>query len=76
LFIETHMGTIRMSRFQASFVGRCFHPESLATQIYNESDRIGVYVDPVKMDQCNEQYKGLELLTNPEMDAVFNLYKE
>jgi hypothetical protein len=50
LFINTRGGTVRMSRFDPRFVWRCFHPDILVGLVRDEIDRLGVDMDPWKMD--------------------------
>jgi hypothetical protein len=50
LFTQTRDDTVRMTRFDPEFVWRCFHPDILAGLVQEEIDRIGVDMDPWKMD--------------------------
>jgi hypothetical protein len=50
LFINTRNGTVRMTRFDPAFVWRCFHPDTLVKLVQDEIDRLGVDMDPWKMD--------------------------
>ena len=50
LFVETKEDTIRMTRFDPEFVWRCFHPDILVDLIYDESNRLGIEMDPFMMD--------------------------
>jgi hypothetical protein len=50
LFIQTRANTIRMTRFDPEFVWRCFSPDVLVELVQAEIDRIGVAMDPWKMD--------------------------
>jgi hypothetical protein len=50
LFVQTRNGTIRMTRFDPAFVWRCLHPDTLVTLVQAEIDRLGVDMDPWKMD--------------------------
>jgi hypothetical protein len=50
LFINTRNSTIRMTRFDPEFVWRCFHPDILVGLVQDEIDRLGVDMDPWKMD--------------------------
>ena len=50
LFLETKDSTVRMARFDPQFVWRCFHPEILVDLVVQEAKRLGVNMDPWKMD--------------------------
>jgi hypothetical protein len=50
LFINTRNDTIRMTRFDPRLVWRCFHPDILVDLVQAEIDRLGVDMDPWKMD--------------------------
>jgi hypothetical protein len=50
LFINTRNGAVRMARFDPKFVWRCFHPDILVGLVQDEIDRLGVDMDPLKMD--------------------------
>jgi hypothetical protein len=50
LFIQTRADTVRMARFDPAFVWRCFHPDILVGLVQDEIDRLGVNMDPWKMD--------------------------
>jgi hypothetical protein len=50
LFINTRGSTVRMARFDPRFVWRCFHPDILVGLVQDEIDRLGVDMDPWKMD--------------------------
>lgn len=50
LFIETRENTIRMTRFDPMFVWRCFHPDILIDLVQEEVNRLGVNMDPWKME--------------------------
>jgi hypothetical protein len=50
LFINTRKGTVRMTRFDPETVWRCFHPDILVGLVSDEIDRLGVDMDPWKMD--------------------------
>jgi hypothetical protein len=50
LFIDTRDNTVRMTRFDPSFVWRCFHPDILVGLVQDEIARIGVEMDPWKID--------------------------
>jgi hypothetical protein len=50
LFINTRGNTVRMARFEPEFVWRCFHPDILVGLVKNEIERLGVDMDPWKMD--------------------------
>jgi hypothetical protein len=50
LFIQTRNDAVRMSRFDPEFVWRCFHPDILVGLVKEEIDRLGVDMDPWKMD--------------------------
>jgi hypothetical protein len=50
LFVETRLDTIRMTRFDPEFVWRCFSPDTLVKLVEAEIDRLGVEMDPWKMD--------------------------
>jgi hypothetical protein len=50
LFVQTRDNTVRMARFDPEFVWRCFHPDILAGLVQDEIARLGVDMDPWKMD--------------------------
>jgi hypothetical protein len=50
LFINTRNNTVRMTRFDPRFVWRCFHPDVLVDLVKEEINRLGVDMDPWKMD--------------------------
>jgi hypothetical protein len=50
LFINTRNDTVRMARFDPEFVWQCFHPDILVDLVQDEIDRLGVDMDPWKMD--------------------------
>jgi hypothetical protein len=50
LFINTREGTVRMARFDPTVVWRWFHPGTLAGLVGDEAARIGVDIDPWKMN--------------------------
>jgi hypothetical protein len=50
LFIQTKDDTIRMARFDPRFVWHCFHPDILVDLVQAEIDRLGVTMDPWKME--------------------------
>jgi len=50
LFVETKDGTVRMTRFDPSFVWRSFHPDILVGLLIDEAKRLGVNMDPFDMD--------------------------
>jgi hypothetical protein len=50
LFINTRNGTVRMTRFDPEVVWRCFHPDILVGLVQDEIARLGVDMDPWKMD--------------------------
>jgi hypothetical protein len=50
LFVQTRNGTIRTARFDPAFVWRCFHPDVLVKLVRAEIDRLGIDMDPWKMD--------------------------
>jgi hypothetical protein len=50
LFVNTRNGTIRMARFDPEVVWRCFHPDILVGLVQDEIARLGVDMDPWKMD--------------------------
>jgi hypothetical protein len=50
LFVETRVDTIRMARFDPEVVWGCFHPDLLVKLVEAEAGRLGVEMDPWKMD--------------------------
>jgi hypothetical protein len=50
LFINTRNSTVRMTRFDPEAVWRSFHPDLLVKLVRDEIDRLGVDMDPWKMD--------------------------
>jgi hypothetical protein len=50
LFINTRNSTVRMTRFDPEIVWRSFHPDILVGLVQDEIDRLGVDMDPWKMD--------------------------
>jgi hypothetical protein len=50
LFINTRNSTVRMTRFDPEVVWRCFHPDILVGLVQDEITRLGVDMDPWKMD--------------------------
>jgi hypothetical protein len=50
LFVQTRQDTVRMTRFDPEFVWRCFSPDTLVKLVAAEADRLGVEMDPWKMD--------------------------
>jgi hypothetical protein len=50
LFVQTREDTVRMTRFDPSFVWRCFHPDILTELVAEEAERLGVEMDPWAMD--------------------------
>jgi hypothetical protein len=50
LFVQTRDDTIRMTRFDPEAVWRCLHPDILVELVRAEIDRLGVDMDPWKMD--------------------------
>jgi hypothetical protein len=50
LFVQTREATIRMTRFDPRFVWRCLHPDDLVSLVADETARLGVDMDPWKMD--------------------------
>jgi hypothetical protein len=50
LFVQTRNGTIRMARFDPAFVWRCLRPDTLVKLVQDEAGRLGVDMDPWKMD--------------------------
>jgi hypothetical protein len=50
LFINTRDNTVRMARFDPEVVWRCFHPDILVGLVKDEIARLGVDMDPWKMD--------------------------
>jgi hypothetical protein len=51
LFVQTRQDTVRMTRFDPEFVWRCFSPDILTKLVEAEIDRLGVDMDPWKMDR-------------------------
>lgn len=50
LFIQTLNGTVRMTRFDPMRVWRWIHPDALVELVQDEVNRLGVDMDPWKMD--------------------------
>jgi hypothetical protein len=50
LFINTRNSTVRMTRFDPEIVWRSFHPDILVGLVQDEIARLGVDMDPWKMD--------------------------
>jgi hypothetical protein len=50
LFVETRVDTVRMTRFDPEVVWGCFHPDLLVRLLEAEINRLGVEMDPWKMD--------------------------
>ena len=50
LFIETRQDTVRMARFEPRFVWGSFHPDLLVSLFEDESDRLGLGMDPWDME--------------------------
>ena len=50
LFVETKNDTIRMCRFNPSFVWRCFHPNILIELLTEEIKRLGLKMDPYMIE--------------------------
>jgi hypothetical protein len=50
LFVQARNGTIRMARFDPAFVWRCLGPDTLVKLVQDEIKRLGVDMDPWKMD--------------------------
>jgi hypothetical protein len=50
LFVQTRDDTIRMARFDPRFVWQRIHPDTLVELVQAEIDRLGVGMDPWKMD--------------------------
>jgi hypothetical protein len=50
LFVQTRDDTVRMTRFDPAFVWRCFHPDILVGLVQDEIARLGVDMDPWKMN--------------------------
>jgi hypothetical protein len=50
LFVNTRSGSVRMTRFDPKAVWRCFHPDILVGLVQDEIARLGVDMDPWKMD--------------------------
>jgi hypothetical protein len=50
LFVNTRNDTVRMTRFDPELVWRCFHPDILTGLVQDEINRLGVAMDPWKMD--------------------------
>jgi hypothetical protein len=50
LFVRTRNDAIRMARFDPEMVWRSFHPDILVGLVQDEIDRLGVDMDPWKMD--------------------------
>jgi hypothetical protein len=50
LFVNTRGSTVRMTRFDPEAVWRCFHPDILVGLVRDEIGRLGVDMDPWKLD--------------------------
>jgi hypothetical protein len=50
LFVDTRNGTVRMTRFDPERVWRYLHPDVLIGLVQDEISRLGVDMDPWKMD--------------------------
>jgi hypothetical protein len=70
LFVRTRSSTIRMTRFNAEFVWRCFHPDTLVDLVQDEADRLGVDVDPWKMDYFDFYQNMITAIKDKSGDAV------
>jgi len=84
MFVETKDDTIRMTRFDPSFVWRCFHPDTLVELITDETKRLGVKLDPYQMEHYdfyeamidafqeeNGLYK-IPVVKKRDMDSFYN----
>jgi hypothetical protein len=73
LFVQTRQDTVRMTRFDPEFVWRCFSPDILVKLVEAEADRLGVEMDPWKMDYFDfyqSMIASLKLKTGDAVAAV------
>jgi hypothetical protein len=70
LFVETRVDTIRMTRFDPEAVWGCFHPDLLVKLLEAEIDRLGVEMDPWKMDYFDFYQSMIAALKLKTGDAV------
>jgi hypothetical protein len=70
LFVETRADTIRMTRFDPEAVWGCFHPDLLVTLLEAEIGRLGVEMDPWKMDYFDFYQSMIAALKRKTGDAV------
>jgi hypothetical protein len=70
LFIQTRQDTVRMTRFDPEFVWRCFSPSTLVKLVESEAYRLGVEMDPWKMDYFDFYQSMIASLKLKTGDAV------
>lgn len=76
LFVQTRADTVRMTRFDPAFVWRCFHPDILADLVQAEISRLGVDMDPWKMDSMDFYASMVDFLRKKEGDMAVPLAVE
>jgi hypothetical protein len=70
LFISTRNNTVRMARFDPEVVWRCFHPDILVELVQDEIGRLGVDMDPWKMDYFDFYQNMTAAIKEKSGDAV------
>jgi hypothetical protein len=84
LFVETKHDTIRMTRFDPKFVWGCIHADTLGMLLQDEIDRLGVNMDPWKMDHFDfyqsmiaqiQGRAGVPVLSIPQDTSLESFYQ-
>jgi hypothetical protein len=70
LFINTRNSTVRMTRFDPEVIWRSFHPDILVGLVQDEIDRLGVDMDPWKMDYFDFYQNMVAAIKEKSGDAV------
>jgi hypothetical protein len=76
LFVRTRDGTVRMARFDPRIVWRWFHPDTLVDLVKDEIDRLGVNMDPWKMDYFDFYQNMTEAIKDLARDEVAVMVKK
>jgi hypothetical protein len=76
LFVQTRADTVRMTRFDPDFVWRCFDPDILTGLVQDETNRLGVKMDPWAMEEFDFYRSMLVALKKDKGDYIFPVVKK
>lgn len=76
LFLVTKEDTIRMTRYDPEFVWRCIHPDILIDLVNDESNRLGIEMDPYLMDHFDYYESAIAALEEKKGGFVLPMVKQ